>query len=213
MSDVAEALANRATLLGVDLPQAACPLLERYFALLARWNRTVNLTALPVEDASPTAIDRLLLEPAAAAGHVPPDCHDWIDLGSGGGSPAIPLKVLRPALSLVMVEARSRKVAFLREAVRELGLDRTRAESIRFEEMLGSTLPWAATADLVTARAVKADPTFVALVEMLLRPGGELMLFESTSARELALPGFWPVSSFDLLPGSTARLNIYKRMG
>ncbi len=59
-----------------------------------------------------------------------------MDVGSGGGSPAIPLKLAVPRLRLTMVEAKARKSAFLREAVRHLGLEQRSVETARYEELL-----------------------------------------------------------------------------
>jgi len=101
-----------------------------YYRVLSHWNRKMNLTSLaePAE-----AVDRMLLEPVAAAPHLPHGI-DLIDLGSGGGSPAIPLALALSARRLVMVESRLRKAAFLREVLRELGLSGT-VEAARFEEV------------------------------------------------------------------------------
>jgi len=94
--------------------------LERYFELLSRWNRTINLTSLPLEPPTEQSIDRLLIEPLRAIPLLAPTIRVWFDLGSGGGSPAIPLQIAHPAPQLFMVESRERKAAFLREVVRDL---------------------------------------------------------------------------------------------
>ena len=64
--------------------------------------------------------DRLLIEPLIASRYLPSTDCSVIDVGSGGGSPAIPLKLAMPGISLRMVESKTRKAAFLREAVRRL---------------------------------------------------------------------------------------------
>ena len=97
--------------------------LEAYFRLLAQWNATINLTALPLDAPTDETFDRLLVEPLVAARQIPSHTPSvWVDLGSGGGSPAIPLKIARPALRLTMIESKERKSAFLREVIRALGL-------------------------------------------------------------------------------------------
>ena len=127
------------------------PLVDRlltYYDLLTRWNRVVNLTSLDDPDA---AIDRLLLEPVAAAAHLP-RAANIVDLGSGGGSPAIPLALALGSPQLDMIEARTRKTAFLREAVRELGIN-ARVKPARFDEVLRDTcLPPPA---VISARAIR----------------------------------------------------------
>ena len=112
MPETAERLRTRAKALGVTVPPDAEARLVTYFDLLFRWNAKINLTSLTAPDA---AIDRLLLEPLAAAEELPRN-PDLIDLGSGGGSPAIPLALALEARRLVMVESKTRKAAFLAEA-------------------------------------------------------------------------------------------------
>ncbi len=90
----------------------------------------------PVEDAGDEAIDRLLIEPVLATKYLPAPDATVLDIGSGGGSPAIPMKLAAPGISLRMVESKTRKAAFLREVVRTLELDRTAVEAVRFEELL-----------------------------------------------------------------------------
>src|ERR1700681_1711373 len=115
-------LLSRATQARLTVAASEIDQLEAYYHLLSRWNRTINLTALSLEPLCDDTVDRLLIEPLAVAFHVPDSRAGWFDLGSGGGSPAIPLKIVRPLLGLTMVEARARKAAFLREVIRDLAL-------------------------------------------------------------------------------------------
>lgn len=211
MTGFSEALATRARNLGVQIPSDAIEPFETYTRLLSRWNQTVNLTALPIDELRDEAIDRLLLEPAVAALHIPPDARTWIDLGSGGGSPAIPIKILRPELALTMIESRERKVAFLREVVRELRLEQTGAEAERFENLVGKAR-WTAAADIVTARAVRTDKGFVALVAQMLRSGGSLLLFEGQQAVGIDSPALELRSRHRLLPARQSQLTIYTKI-
>jgi 16S rRNA (guanine527-N7)-methyltransferase len=133
---------------------------EAYFRLLTRWNEKINLTALKLDTPTDETFDRLLVEPLAASRRGSNAPAVWFDLGSGGGSPAIPLKIARPALTLIMVESRERKSAFLREAVRSLGLAGTDVENARFEDA-AEAIGRAGTADLVTVRAVRTDDTLL----------------------------------------------------
>ena len=116
----------------VVVPETATAL-EEYFGLLDRWNAKINLTALPLRPPTDETFDRLFVEPLAAARFLPDESAMWLDLGSGGGSPAIPLNVVRPRLKLTMVESKVRKAAFLREAVRVLKLGNAAVENSRIE--------------------------------------------------------------------------------
>jgi 16S rRNA (guanine527-N7)-methyltransferase len=158
--------------------------LETYFRLLAKWNDTINLTALPLVEPTDEAIDRLLIEPLAASPFAQETRGDWFDLGSGGGSPALPLKIARPELALTMVESRSRKAAFLREAIRELHLKDATVICDRFEALAGQR-----TAGLVTVRAVRPDQVLFETALRLLAPHGRLIVFHSRPD-ELGPKGF-----------------------
>ena len=170
MADTARLLAARCERAGIPLPASLAARLVTYYSVLERWNRTINLTSLSQVD---EAIDRLLVEPLAAASWLPRSPR-LMDLGSGGGSPAIPLALALESPHVVMVESRSRKAAFLREAARELGLDAT-VENARFED-----LDYAAAMDLVSIRAVRVDEPTLAVAARFLKSGGSLALFQSS---------------------------------
>jgi 16S rRNA (guanine527-N7)-methyltransferase len=109
-----------------------------YFGLLTKWNKTISLSGLTLDPPSDESLDRLLVEPVLAAQFIGKDraAGQLLDLGSGGGSPAIPLKIALPALKLRMVEAKTRKSAFLREVVRALSLTDAEVLNARMEELL-----------------------------------------------------------------------------
>jgi 16S rRNA (guanine527-N7)-methyltransferase len=147
-----------------------------YLAVLARWNRRLNLTALAVDPPSVAAIDRLIIEPLIVSAVVRLIDRKAVDVGSGNGSPALPMAISSPRLSYVLVESKTRKSAFLREAIRELGLCAT-VETARFEDYW----PHAAlgTIDVVTLRAVRTDVGLLEGVAELLSPDGRLIRFMS----------------------------------
>ena len=131
--DVRSRLVRRAAKNNLFISDPLAESLSAYYELLARWNRKINLTSIENLD---EAIDRLLLEPLAASRSFPPSATLLMDVGSGGGSPAIPFKLVIPRLKLTMVEAKARKSAFLREAIRHLELTDTVVENARYEELL-----------------------------------------------------------------------------
>lgn len=182
-------LVTRAARARIELSPLQLRQLETYLDLLTRWNARMNLTALPLQGVPDQTMDRLFIEPLLASRYVQLSRLDWIDIGSGGGSPAIPLKVLRPEATLTMVESKGRKAAFLREAVRTLELRATGVEARRFEELQAD-----ASADVVTARAVRIDAELLKLCRKALRKGGDLLLFRSEGTATDA-----DVSGFDLV--------------
>lgn len=173
---VAAAIVRRAALAGVDVPAPLAASLSAYVALLARWNRTINLTALDVSAASDEAIDRLIVEPLAAAPLLRESDRSVIDIGSGGGSPAIPLKLARPGLRFLLVEMKARKSAFLREVIRQLALENVAVETMRVEE-LARRESLKRHFDVVTLRAVRADGDVFAAIDTLLSPHGRVLWF------------------------------------
>jgi 16S rRNA (guanine527-N7)-methyltransferase len=182
-----------------------------YFGLLAKWNKRLNLTALSVDPPTDEAIDRLLVEPTAALQAIEPRDLSLIDLGSGGGSPAVPMKIGAPQLKLVMVEAKARKSAFLRDAIRQLGLTGAQVENARFEQLL--TRPELhESSDIVSVRAVRPDRQLWNPVLAFLRPGGRVFWFGSAGLDMHAIPPEFGVISTQPLPGSS-QLIVLKRVG
>lgn len=175
-------VARRARKAGLAISAELASQLLSYIELLLRWNRKINLTAFD-ESAPDAAIDRLLIEPLQAARYVPAEARNVMDIGSGGGSPAIPLKLALPTTTLVMVESKARKSAFLREAVRMLALTNTRVETARFEELLARPELHEAQ-DLVTVRAVRIERKTLLGLQAFLRPGGRILLFQSVTGPE-----------------------------
>ena len=196
--ELSERIRTRATHFNLEVPATIVDGCAAYLALLARWNRRINLTALPLDAPIPDAtVDKLIVEPIVAAPLIPDRSACWLDLGSGGGSPALPLRLCYQRGELVMVEARERKCAFLREAVRLLELNNTTVIGSRFEA-LTQTMP----VDLVTVRAVKLDESIVEQVASWLRPGGVVMAFGTA----LSYGAFSEFASKELPDGSALRL-------
>lgn len=181
-----------------------------FLELLLRWNRKINLTALDNLDA---AVDRLLLEPLAAARHVKPPSGRLIDLGSGGGSPAIPLALALPELDLTMVEIKARKAAFLREAVRVLELSRALVENMRFQDLLEQH-GQRGTYSAVSVRAIRVETSTLRQIAQFLGPDGLALLFRGPSGPN-ELPDADPLAwtgTYPLLDPLESRLTVFRRV-
>jgi 16S rRNA (guanine527-N7)-methyltransferase len=127
-----KALAERAGWFGVELDEEGRALLGRYFELVAAWNPRLHLVAPcpPAEFAARHVLESLTALPFMPAGAT------VLDVGSGGGMPAIPCLAARQDLKAVLVEASQKKAVFLREALSELGLSgRARVVADRFEKV------------------------------------------------------------------------------
>jgi 16S rRNA (guanine527-N7)-methyltransferase len=167
---------RRAERAGLPVSAALAESLRAYLALLAKWNRKINLTSLAVDPPTDDAIDRLIVEPLAGARLVRPGDRFVIDVGSGGGSPAIPFKLAAPQLRSIMVEVKTRKSAFLREAIRQLDLRDTVVETHLVQELL-PRVELHEAADLVTVRAVRMDLALLGPLRSFLRPSGRVLWF------------------------------------
>jgi 16S rRNA (guanine527-N7)-methyltransferase len=128
--------------------------IQQYIGILLAWNDNVNLTAIrePLE-----ILYRHFCESMFAGISVPIEHGRLADVGSGGGFPGLPLKILRPSLQVSLVESNLKKATFLAEVIRELGLKDTQVIVRRYEE-LGEEL---APLDYVCTRALGEYPKFL----------------------------------------------------
>jgi 16S rRNA (guanine527-N7)-methyltransferase len=137
--------------------------LDRYIALLRKWQSTQNLVS---RETLPRVWTRHIADSLQVLRHLHPDDRRFVDLGSGGGLPAIPLAVARKGVSglcFTLVEANSRKAAFLRSVARELELPLV-VEATRIEEIDSrETSP----ADVITSRALAPLPELLSLAAPL----------------------------------------------
>ena len=174
----------REGLAALALPGELAPPLLAYLDLLARWNRTYNLTAVrdPREMVPRHLLDSLAMEPFLEG------IATLADLGTGPGLPGIPLAIARPQLRVTLVEANGKKARFLREAVRTLGLGNAEVAESRIE-----ALDRPGAFDAVTARALATLPQILGFGGHLLAPGGKLLAMKGARPDEeiAALPRGW----------------------
>ena len=208
-----ERLQRRAKKAGVSLAPDVGARLEIYYRLLAVWNQKINLTALNLREATDEAFDRLLIEPLVAAKHAPAAPGKMLDVGSGGGSPALPFALAAPHLSLLMVESKTRKSVFLREAIRALGLAGADVATARFEELLARPDLHEAH-DLVTIRAVRVEARVLLGLQAFIKPGGQLFLFRgpaSTDPSEVTPPPLAWQATYPLVESLRSRLIVLSK--
>jgi len=133
-----------------------------------------------------------------------------VDIGSGGGSPAIPLKIAAPGISMTMVESKARKAAFLREAVRHLRLERASVLTARLEAVAEASR-LAGSADVVSIRAVRTDARTLQIVARLLRSSGKALLFCTASDATPSIATLTADGRYPLVPGINSELIILRR--
>jgi len=181
--------------LDLDAGTLAPPLLA-YLALLDRWNRTYNLTAIrdPREMVTRHLLDSLAMHPFVVDGTL-------ADLGTGPGLPGIPLALARPGLQVTLVESNGKKARFLREAVRTLGLANARVAESRAEALEVDADSRGGAYDAITARALDTLAGIIKVGGHLLGPGGKLLAMKGVRPEEeiAALPAGWTVSGVHAL--------------
>lgn len=152
--------------LGLALPASGCEQLLQYTALLAKWNRTYNLTAVrdPLAMVSHHLLDSLAVLPHLA--FAPPHAR-LADVGSGGGLPGIPIAIARPDWHVALVESNDKKASFLQQAKIEIALRNVEIHAGRVEA-------WqpAARFAVVLSRAFAELADFISACKHLVAPGG-----------------------------------------
>lgn len=173
--------------LGCSISESEIEAFTVHYRLLQEWSRRMNLTGIKDLD---SIVRRHFLEPIAVSDLVG-EVGRLVDLGSGNGFPAIPLKILRPRLDLILVEASEKKSSFLWAVLRELRLHEARVETRHVRE----------TADLVdllpcrylTLRAIQARRVLKGRPISILEPGGKGLFFlsaaDADSLKRRPVPG------------------------
>ena len=167
--------------LEVDERQLVC--IQQYTKMLLAWNEKLNLTAIrdPLE-----ILNRHFCESMYAAVAVPVENGRLADVGSGGGFPGLPLKILRPDLEVFLVESNMKKATFLAEVIRNIDLRGAKVFFSRYEE-LGEEL---APVDFVCSRAVGAFAPFLTWAASQSVAAKQVILW--ISGRDLAEAGSSP---------------------
>ena len=146
---------------------------------LDRWNQKINITAItdPFEVAVKHFLDSL-----PAARFLPTDAN-LLDIGSGGGFPGLPLKVILPSLSVTLIDASRKKVNFLKHVIRTLKLENIEALHIRAEDLAKDPL-YRNRFDVVVSRAVSALDLFRRLARPLLIHEGFMVALKGDIAND-----------------------------
>jgi len=163
--------------IGLDISGEAIRSFELFAGQLKKWNRKINLTAIISDEeiAVKHIIDSLVFAACVREGE------RVLDVGSGAGVPAIPLKIVRPSVRVTSVDAVGKKILFQRHVARLLGLRGFEAIHGRVED-LGAL--HACGFDLIVSRAFSRLEQFVGLAAPLLAEGGRLIAMKGPGAAD-----------------------------
>lgn len=166
--------------LGLALDASQRDALARYVALLAKWNRTYNLTAIREPE---RMVTHHILDSLAILPHLPDTAAlRVLDVGSGGGLPGIPLAIARPGWRVDLADPVHKKAAFTTQAALELGLRYVTSHAVRAEALVPE-----APYDLIVSRAFAELRLFCDVALRHLAPRGRLVAMKGVHpAEELA---------------------------
>ena len=152
-----------------------------YAQILLEWNQKINLTS--ITDPPGIAIKHFLdsLAPSACI----PTQGSLLDIGTGGGFPGVPLKILRPRQPMVLIDGSRKKINFIKQVVRDLHLSNIEALQLRAEDFnRANKAP--ERFDVVVSRAVTDVDAIVQLAAPLLKPEGRLVVYKGPQEKPLS---------------------------
>lgn len=169
-----------------------------YVALIHKWNRVHNLTAVrdPLEMVTLHILDSLSI-----LAHI--DCKHLLDVGAGAGLPGIPLAICLPDLQVTAIDAVQKKVSFMRQAKAELGLKNFNAIHGRIEDQKVPSRDMPEKFEVITSRAFSEIGLFVKLTRHLLADGGKW----------LAMKGVIPQHEFEKSGIEPTEIKVLKVAG
>jgi len=169
--EVSSELQKRAAKIGVDVDQNQLSLFVQYYQELIFWNRQINLIS---EHSAGEIIERHFVDSLTPLPLLKKETGFLLDLGSGGGFPGIPLKILAPNLNVFLVDASRKKTSFLSHIVRILKLTEVTVIRGRIED-LAAGKEWMAKFDTVISRAAFKLPQLIIFASSFLKRGGQLI--------------------------------------
>ncbi len=171
-----ECISEEARVLNLNLSECQSEKLATFGKLLIKWNRVYNLTSITSEeDVLRLHILDSLSFVAAIKGK---QLQNVLDVGSGGGLPAIPFAILRPETKVTMIDAVQKKTVFLQQVILQLGLKNANAIHIRIEDFNEENF------DAVTCRAFASIGKTISLTKRFLNSDGRWLLMKGKVPKE-----------------------------
>ena len=174
-----EILAAEAAKLGICLSAGQIEKFARYEVLLSDWNKKFNLTAM----AGGEIIYKHFADSLSAVKHIGAGAQRVIDIGSGAGFPGIPVSIARPDIKMTLLDATGKKIAFLEEAIRSLGLENVNCVQAR-AEAAGRGHDFRENFDAAVGRAVAPLYILAEYALPFVKTGGKLVALKGPGAEK-----------------------------
>lgn len=161
--------------LGIAMDHSQASQFGRYALILQQWNKKINITSItdPMEIAVKHFLDSVA--PSACI----PQQGTLIDIGTGGGFPGVPLKIMRPQQPMVLIDGVRKKINFVKQVLRELHLNNIEALQLRAEDLIRdrtNTYQY----DIIVCRALTDVDGILKLAAPLLKPKGRLVVYQGS---------------------------------
>jgi 16S rRNA (guanine527-N7)-methyltransferase len=168
--------------LSLDLKEQVIEQLCQYLAELQKWNNRINLVAKAPEEVLIEShfLDSLTLIPLVK--NCPPP--GLMDVGSGAGFPGGVVKIACPELKVTLLEPRKKRVSFLRQVIRSLGLKEIEVLETRLEKDNNELAEWRSSTPLMTSRAFTSINQFLDLAGPYCAPRGRVICMKGRKADE-----------------------------
>lgn len=189
--------------MGIELDRGKLAAFSRYYKILVEENEKYNLTAITEER---EAAAKHFLDSLSCTGILELSNRYVIDVGTGAGFPGVPLKIYSPEMDLLLVDAVKKKVDFLNELLKRLGIKRAWARWDRAENM-GRAGEFREKADIVVSRAVAPLNVLAELCLPLVRAGGWFLSMKGPDAGEELAASRKAIS---LMGGEMERMERFK---
>jgi 16S rRNA (guanine527-N7)-methyltransferase len=158
-------------------------LCQAYAEHVSYWNTITNLISTGNVDNLLTDLIVQSIKPLEKESF--PQGAKLLDVGSGAGIPALPLKFARPDFRVILLEPRRKKISFLRRVIDELGLKEIEVVSARLEDVKDRP-DWQGKFDLITTRGTGHSPPLFRSMEPLVKPGGSIWFYKGLKAQREA---------------------------
>lgn len=172
-------LVEKAKLIGIEITESQAEKFYTYMCLLLEWNEKMNLTAItdPMEVIIKHFIDSITISKEIENGK------KVIDVGTGAGFPGIPLKIVRPDISVTLLDSLNKRITFLNAVIEALGLENIETIHGRIEE-LGRNKKYREIYDYATSRAVANLAVLSEYMLPMVKVGGKCICMKGANVEE-----------------------------